>query len=124
MPWILSTLNTQFVRDNCGLEGFEHIRVLRSSQAGWTPVLAGRLDPSRVEWFIRRNGLQPDATASHVCYELREWEKNWPADADWYSRHVRRPGDTCRMHCYTTCLLDRRTGRVWISVRTPDFAGD
>ena len=119
----------RWTREQSGFQGFELIHGQGYWDAGNTGVITGRVDPENVNEFVRRNQLTPDPEASNLGYmaaerQIRWWERHWPKNPKWYSRRMPRPHDTCHYGCSVLCLLDVRSGRVWIALESPDFAGD
>ena len=119
----------RWVREQSQFSGFEMIHGQGYWDAGFTGVLTGHLGSEDVAEFVKMNQLVPDPDASNLNHmsavpQIRWGEKHWPDDPEWYSRRIPRPPGTCHYGCYSLCLLDARSGRVWIVLESPDFAGD
>jgi hypothetical protein len=140
-PFVERKMGTDWFRQWAGLSNFNDIHVTREGEVGFTAALTGRLDPDRVNPFILANRLvhNPERLLisafdgpgfdGHLEFiqgakQALDWEKEPPESPDWYGRSMPRPKEICRYGCSTTCLLDRESGRVWIVVEGPDFAGD
>ena len=119
----------RWVREQSQFRGFEMIRGQGYWNAGFTGVITGHLLPDDVDEFVKLNQLARDPGASNLNHmsaeqQVRRQEKHWPENPEWYSRRIPRPPGTCRYGCYSLCLLDARSGRVWIALESPDFSGD
>jgi hypothetical protein len=121
----------RFVRAESGVRGFEWIREIRAGDAGFTAMVSGRLPSERIATFVELNRLVPleendddPLFGMSSAHGMRKWERNWPKDPEWLESRHPRPLGVCRLGCDVLCLLDRKTGRVWIAVETPDLAGD
>jgi hypothetical protein len=129
-PWLWSLDNLHVIREHSGVVGLEHLREVRGGGVDFLAIETGRLAPDDVDAFIAANALSPDPSGTRLRSMstsepgLMRWEKHWPEHPEWYSSLKPVPRNTCRTGCEALCLVDRRSGRVWVAYQEPDFSGD
>jgi hypothetical protein len=128
MPIVLDASRRQFVVENAELEGMHWIHVTRVGDLGWQDGISGELGPEHVAEFMQMNDLRPVSRSDFLWPRegdghFGDWERHWPAHAQFYARERPRANARCLYGCNVYCLVDSVTGRIWVAVEMPDFAG-
>ena len=127
-PIVLDYSRRQFVMEQAELKGMQWVDVVRVGDMGWTDVVSGSIKPEHLAEFIRVNDLRPEGPSDQWWIRrdhgyFADWEKHWPVSGRYYGRVKPRSNATCLYGCSVYCLVDSLSGRVWIAVEMPDFAG-